>query len=148
MIVSFDTNVLVYATAAGPDKEERARDLIARGMRADSCVLLLQTLFEFSNVAIRKSGMRVESVQTTIEAWEAVLTVQAAESADLSAALDAVSTHKLSFWDALLWATAKRVGVRYLLTEDLQDGFQLDGVNFVNPFKRSNDQLIDRILPP
>jgi predicted nucleic acid-binding protein len=39
-------------------------------------------------------------------------------------------------------------GVRCLLTEDLQDGFILQSVKFVNPFKRANDRLIDEILPP
>ena len=44
-MVSFDTNILVYATGAAPDgKTERARDIIARGMRSGWCVLLLQTL--------------------------------------------------------------------------------------------------------
>jgi hypothetical protein len=37
----------------------RARDVIARAMRAASSVLLLQTLAEFSNVAIRKAGISV-----------------------------------------------------------------------------------------
>src|ERR1700758_2723941 len=30
----------------------------------------------------------------------------------------------------------------------LQDGFILQSVRFVNPFKRANDRLIDEILPP
>jgi predicted nucleic acid-binding protein len=54
----------------------------------------------------------------------------------------------LSFWDAMLWASAQRAGVRCLLTEDLQDGFVLQSVRFVNPFKRANDRLIDEVLPP
>jgi predicted nucleic acid-binding protein len=58
-MISFDTNVLVYATASIADeKVTRARDVIARGMRAASSVLLLQTLAEFSNVAIRKACWR------------------------------------------------------------------------------------------
>jgi predicted nucleic acid-binding protein len=81
-MVSFDTNVLVYATASISDvKVMRARDLIAR-----------------------------------------------------------------AFWDAMLWASARRAGVRHLLTEDLQDGFALQGVTFINPFNRQNDQLIDAVL--
>jgi len=52
-----------------------------------------------------------------------------------------------AFWDAMLWAAARHVGVRYLLTEDLQDGFELDRVQFINPFRRANDQLTDEILP-
>jgi predicted nucleic acid-binding protein len=55
-MISFDTNILVYATASVPDvKAVRARDLIARAMRAGWTILLLQTLAEFPNVAIRKS---------------------------------------------------------------------------------------------
>jgi predicted nucleic acid-binding protein len=48
----------------------------------------------------------------------------------------------------MLWASAQRAGVRCLLTEDLQDGFILQSVRFVNPFKRANDRLIDEVLPP
>ena len=148
-MVSFDTNILVYATGAAPDpKTERARDIIARGMRSGWSVLLLQTLAEFSSVAIRKAGIPVDDIRTTIDAWRAVLPVQAAEDDDLAAALDAVKMHRLGFWDAMLWASAQRAGVRHFLTEDLQDGFVLQGVRFVNPFKRANDGLIDEILPP
>jgi predicted nucleic acid-binding protein len=148
-MVSFDTNILVYATVAGPNtKTKRARELLARGMRAGSSLLLLQTLAEFSNVAIRKAGIPVDNIRTTIEAWRAVLPVQAAEDGDLGVALEAVKMHQLGFWDAMLWASAQRAGVRHLLTEDLQDGFVLQGVRFVNPFKRANDRLIEEILPP
>ena len=148
-MVSFDTNVLVYATASLQDpKALRARDLIARAMRAGRTILLLQTLAEFANVAIRKAGIPIEDIIKTINAWRAVLPVQAADEEDLSAALEAVRAHQLPFWDALLWASAQRAGLRCLLTEDLQDGFLLQSVRFVNPFKRANDRLIDEILPP
>jgi predicted nucleic acid-binding protein len=147
-MVSFDTNILVYTTISAPlAKTHRARDLLVRGMRTGSCILLLQTLAEFSSVAIRKAGIAVDEVRTTIDAWRAVLPVQGTEDSDLCAALDAVKKHRLAFWDALLWGAAQRAGVRYLLTEDLQDGFELSGVRFVNPFEAANDRLIDEILP-
>jgi predicted nucleic acid-binding protein len=148
MMVSFDTNILVYATLSIPlAKTHRARDLLIRGMQAGSCILLLQTLAEFSSVAIRKAGIRVDEVRTMIDAWRAVLPVQGTEDDDLSAALDAVKKHRLAFWDSMLWAAAQRAGVRHLLTEDLQDGFELAGVRFVNPFDAANNRLIDEILP-
>ncbi len=148
-MVSFDTNILVYATVAAPEaKTKRARDLIARGMRAGWSILLLQTLAEFSSVAIREAGIPVDEIRTTIDAWRAVLPLQAVEDSDLAVALDAVKMHRLGFWDAMLWASAQRAGVRHLLTEDLQDGIVLQGVRFVNPFKRANDPLVDEILPP
>jgi hypothetical protein len=44
-------------------------------------------------VAIRKAGIAVDEVRTTIDAWRAVLPVQGTEDDDLSAALDAVKKH-------------------------------------------------------
>ena len=148
-MISFDTNILVYATASAPDaKALRARDLIGRAMRAGWAVLLLQTLAEVAKVATRKSGNPIEDIRRTIAAWRAVLPIQAAAADDLAAALEAFRAHRLPFWDAMLWASAQRAGVRCLLTEDLQDGFILQSVRFVNPFKRANDRLIDEVLPP
>jgi predicted nucleic acid-binding protein len=149
VITSFDTNVLVYATAAVVDvKAIRARDLISRAMRKGWTVLLLQTLAEFANVAIRKAGIPIEDIRRTIDAWRAVLPIQTADDRDLGAALEVVRVHQLQFWDAMLWASAQRAGVRCLFTEDLQDGFSLQGVRFVNPFAHTNDQLVDEFLPP
>jgi predicted nucleic acid-binding protein len=145
-MISFDTSILVYATSSVPDaKALRARDL---AMRAGWAILLLQTLAEFANVAIRKAGIPIEDIRRTIDAWRAVLPIQAADGDDLAAALEAIRAHRLSFWDAMLWASAQRAGVRCLLTEDLQDGLILQSVRFVNPFKRANDRLIDEVLPP
>jgi len=146
-MVSFDTNILVYATASISDeKVTRARDLLARAMRAATSILLLQALAEFGNVAIRKARIPATAVKTTIEAWVAVLPVQVADESDLLSALEAVRAHRLPFWDAMLWASAQRAGVRHLLSEDFQDGFALQDVTFVNPFKRENNQLIDALL--
>jgi len=147
-MVSFDTNVLVYATVSTPiSKAMRARDLVVRGMRRGENILLLQALAEFSSVAIRKAGIAVDDVRATIDALRAVLPVQGTEDGDLSDALEAVKNHRLAFWDAMLWAAAQRAGVRYLLSEDFQDGFELQGVRFINPFEPANDGLVDEILP-
>jgi predicted nucleic acid-binding protein len=91
--------------------------------------------------------MPAGTVKTTIEAWLAVLPVQPAEHGDLLLALETVQAHRLPFWDAMLWASAQRAGVRHMLTEDFQDGFVLQDVTFVNPFVRDNDRLIEKLLP-
>ena len=70
-----------------PDaKALRARDLIARAMRTGWAILLLQTLAEFANVAIRKAGIPIEDIRRTIDAWRAVLPIQAADDRDLAGA--------------------------------------------------------------
>jgi predicted nucleic acid-binding protein len=42
--------------------------------------------------------------------------------------------HQLSYWDALIWATAKLNQIATVLSEDFQDGRLLEGVRFRNPF--------------
>jgi predicted nucleic acid-binding protein len=106
-----------------------------------------QSLAEFSNVAIRKARIPANAVKATIEAWLAVLPVQFADDSDLVLALEAVHLDHLPFWDAMLWASAQRAGVRHMLSEDFQDGFELQSVTFINPFNLENNQLIDKLLP-
>jgi len=78
-MISFDTNILVYATFSGSDaKALRARDLIALAMGSGWAILLLQTFTEFANVAARKAGIQIPDVRRTIDAWRAVLPIQAA----------------------------------------------------------------------
>jgi len=66
-----------------------------------------------------------------------VLPVQAADYSDLLMAL--VRAHPLAFWVAMLWASTQRASVKHLFSEDLHDSFALQGVTFINPFKRAND---------
>ena len=148
-MISFDTNVLVYATAAiANEKVTWARELMARAMRAANSILLLQSLAEFSSVAIRKARIPAQDIGRILQAWCAVLPIQPADDSDLFTALEVVRAHRLAFWDAMLWASAERAGVRHMLTEDFQDGFVLGNVTFINPFIRENDELIEKLLPP
>jgi predicted nucleic acid-binding protein len=148
-MISFDTNLLVYATAAiANEKVTRARELMARAMRAANTILLLQSLAEFSSVAIRKAKIPAQDIGRILQAWCAVLPIQPADDSDLFTALEAVRAHRLAFWDAMLWASADRAGVRHMLTEDFQDGFVLGHVTFTNPFSPKNHQLIEKLLPP
>jgi predicted nucleic acid-binding protein len=87
-----------------------------------------------------KREYQLRTSEGQIDAWCAVLPVQAADDSDLLAALEAVRAHRLAFSDSMLWASARRAGVRHLLTEDLQDGFALQGVTFINPF---NPEMIN-----
>jgi predicted nucleic acid-binding protein len=66
-----------YATASlSDDKVTRARNLIARAMQSGTAALLLQTLAEFSSVAIRKAKIPPDNIRTIIGAWLAVLLVK------------------------------------------------------------------------
>jgi predicted nucleic acid-binding protein len=87
-------------------------------------------------------------VRRRVNGWCGGFPVQPAAEPDLAVALDFVSAHNISFWDALLCATSIRMGLSFLMTEDLQDGRSLHSLTIVNPFRPVNDALVDRILPP
>ena len=73
--------------------------------------------------------------------------VTAAEEQDFDEALRICVRHRAPFWDALIWATARRAGSRAILTEDLPGVSDLDGLTFVNPFDPGNERLLRIILP-
>jgi len=81
-----------------------------------------------------------------IDGFRTAFPVCTADEDDLDRAMRAVDDHRLSLWDAMLWATARRAGCRLVLSEDFQDGRDLGGVLFVNPFDHANRRLIDLAL--
>jgi predicted nucleic acid-binding protein len=147
-VISFDSNILVYAAdnAAG-ERHRRASDLIERSIRHRNCIQTLQSLGEFFSVVTRRSGIVADAAAAFVEGWKAVVLVEASTAADLDAATRAVSEHRLAFWDAMLWATARRTGVRILISDDFQDGRILDGVRFIDPFAAHNSALLEQLLP-
>ena len=107
---------------------------------------MLQTMTEFYSVATRKLRIPSRDALLFLDKLRVVLAVHAPDERDFDRATRG-DRHGLSFWDAMLWATADRIGVRYLLTEDFQDGRTLGGVTFVDPFKGENHRLLAEILP-
>lgn len=146
-MISVDTNILVYAVDrdAG-DRHKSAAELLERLIRAAICIQSLQTLCEFFNVSTRKVGIEPAAAAEFVDGWRAVFTVEPASAEDLRDAIRAVQEHRLSFWDAMLWATIRRTGVRLLLSEDFQDGRTIEGVRIANPFDSRNQPLIDAML--
>lgn len=138
---TFDTNILFYSLDATDKlKHERARTLVGL---ADSqrVPVLLQTLGELCNVVTKRHTALLPQMERFIQITSAMFAVISAEFKDLSDALIVHRQDKLPFWDAVIWATARRAGCTTLLTEDLQDGRILGGVTFRNPFRMSPEEL-------
>jgi predicted nucleic acid-binding protein len=144
--VTFDSNVLVYAITRSDPRHMKATELIARAAQGD-CRQTLQSFAECLNVLRRKYQMPATEALRWVEYHRRLFPVVAADESDLAAAARAVEHHGLSFWDAMLWATAKRAGCRMLFSEDPQDGRRLGDVLFVNPFDPANRKLVDLALP-
>ena len=131
---TLDTNILVYAVDRDSgERHRRSKQLMARAARRD-CVLMVQALAEFFHATTRKGLLAPARAGGFVRTWLDVFPVVSADPAAIVAAMDAAGMHQLSFWDAMLWAAARQSGCSAILTEDLQDGQRLDGVEIVNPF--------------
>jgi predicted nucleic acid-binding protein len=125
----FDTNILVYAQQTGA-KADRARALFADGGK-----LSVQVLNEFTAVSRRKLRTEWREIAEAISDALALVDPPLALSLNLHAAAQALAEdHRLSFYDALIVASAIEAGCDILYSEDMQHGRIIGGLAIVNPF--------------
>jgi predicted nucleic acid-binding protein len=143
---TIDTNLLVYsADQDGGERHEKSRDLVFRAANVD-CILTVQALAEFYRVVTGKFSIPPRDAARVVNGWRDVFPLCAADDAALVDAMDAVETHRLAFWDAMLWATARRAGCRAVLSEDFQDGQELGGVIFINPLAPTPSPMLEEFI--
>ena len=134
--VFVDTNVLLYARDAGePRKQPLAIEWLARLWERRTGRLSYQVLNEYYVTSTRKlkPGLPRGVAQADLRdlmAWGPVPT----DAMMLEDAWSLEERFALSHWDALIVAAARAAGCRYLLTEDLQAGQELDGLVVIDPF--------------
>lgn len=132
----FDTNILVYTDdKRAPAKQRWAIGLLEEHRRARSGVVSLQVLQEYFVTVTQKLGVDTRVARRKVELL-AELEVATPEVGDLLAAIDLHRLHGFSFWDGLIVRAAKQAGCRVLLSEEMQDAREIDGVRIVNPFVR------------
>jgi predicted nucleic acid-binding protein len=143
---TFDTNILVYALDSDAGERHRvAVDLVRRASGRD-CVLTLQALAELFRTLSGKYRVAPAKAAEIVQGWQDAVPVFAANQACLTDAIDAVIAHSWSFWDAMIWATAKHADCRLLISEDSQHGRTFGGVTIVNPFVTPQSPLLVEAL--
>lgn len=140
--VFVDTNVLVYAhdLDAGP-RHAIASRLVAELWETRAAVISTQVLQEFYVNATRKipsplSRSTARQIVRTYGAWQ----TEPIGLPDILLASELEEQHQLSFWDALVVATALKGGAARILTEDMSDGRKVAGVRIENPFAPGTDR--------
>ncbi len=136
MRVFFDTNILVYLfdSDAGNKKEE-ACAFFKREAFAGRALLSTQVLQEFYVVVTRKLQKPLEpEVAESIIRDLSSLPVVTINSYDILSAIGRSRNMRLSFWDALIIESAIKGGATEIVTEDLQHGQIIDGLQIENPF--------------
>ena len=133
-----DTNVLVYAyDLDDPSKHAIARALLEQLSNQGRLIFSTQVFNEFCSVMMRPSRttpMSPAQLGITLRRLTATGDVVPVTFSLTFRALEAMPRHGMSFWDALIWAAAAENGAAMIDTEDFQDGRDIDGVRFVNPF--------------
>lgn len=129
-----DTNILVYAEASDePAKQRIALDLLKQLFETTSGVMSTQVLQEYCNVAIKKLKLPPAHIRAQLDLYEQFEVVQVTP-AIIRAGLDLHQTRSVSFYDAIVLASAQTAGCNVLLSEDMNAGELVGGARVVNPF--------------
>ena len=134
--VFVDTNVFVYRhDLSDPVKQSLAQrwiELLAHARTGRLSYQVLQELFA-TLTRTRGPSFRPSEAREIVEALTAWQPVQI-DLFVLQRAWAVQERYRISWWDSLIVAAAQASACRILLTEDLQDAQDFDGVRVVNPF--------------
>jgi predicted nucleic acid-binding protein len=132
-----DTNVFVYSFDRGaPTKAARATALIRRAIETRQGIVSYQVVQEFIHVALRRFAEPmsfVDADQYLKTIFRPLLTVHSSQNL-YTQALQLASTYSLSWYDALIAASAVEGRCALLYSEDFQHGQRLGSVRVENPF--------------
>ena len=131
-----DTNVLLYAISQDVDehdKAERANEILA----ARDVALSIQVLQEFYVQATRASRPDALTHEQAVNLVESFLRfpIRSITSEIALAAMATSERFGISYWDAAIIEAARSLGCDAVLSEDLNDGQDYDGVRVQNPFR-------------
>ncbi len=141
--ILIDTNVLVYIhLEKNSKKSAQALHWVKKLDSAEQGVVSTQVLSEFFTVMLRRiknSGVsEMEAKKTAfslMESYADTFSVLPVTKTEVKNAAAIIQHHSLSYWDALIWATAKSNDIKTILTEDGPSGATIEKVTFLNPFQ-------------
>ena len=128
-----DTNILVYAVDEDDAaRRDACRQVIASAAADGSGVISTQVMQEFYVAATRKLGMPPLAAKSVLKTF-AVFEIVHVSPDLIEGAIDCSVLNTLSFWDALIVASAASAGCARVLSEDLNAGQTVLGVAIENP---------------
>ena len=134
-----DTNILLYAISRDPAEEAKA--VVANGIIDSGDIgLSVQVLQEFyvqSTRASREDAIPHEAAAGLIEAW-CRFPVQVTSVEVMRAALSTRNRFGISYWDAAILEAGRALGCPVVLSEDLDDGMDYDGIRVEDPFRHAS----------
>lgn len=140
--VLVDTNILVYAyDRSEPAKQARALEILDALATSGRGILTAQVLSEFFVASTRKITVPLhpEEVYKRIHNYLRSWVVIDVTGPIVLEAARGVREHHFSYWDSLIWASARMNQIPVIMSEDFDAGRAVDGVLFINPFKEGFD---------
>lgn len=129
-----DTNILVYAEASDePEKQKAALSVIRNLYENARGVLSTQVLQEYCYVALKKLKLSPQYIRAQLDLYEQFEVIQVTPFL-IRASLDLHQTRSVAFYDALILSSAQIAGCSKLLSEDMNTGEMIYGLQIVNPF--------------
>ena len=130
-----DTNILIYALdPADPVKRQVSADLLRTAIRTRTLTLSPQSLNECYRVLTQRRRLmpvaQARGYIQTLAPW-AIAPLDAKTTERAFTIEDEVGS---SWWDSLMLASAVLAECRLFISEDLQDGRDIDGMRIANPF--------------
>ena len=130
-----DSNVLVYSIDDNsPEKQQKARAIVARAIGGRGFMVSAQVLNEFTNVALSKMRLTLPEVGKFVAVFKRIKSVPV-DCGWTERALWIKAQYGTQFYDSLLIAAAEANGCEEFWSEDLNDGQFYCGIKAVNPFK-------------
>lgn len=139
-----DTNVLLYAKdRTSPLKLKAATQWLKALLDTNAAVLSAQSLREYYVNALRsdRSAGAVAALRAYVAALDDIVPDQL-RADHLALAWELQDRHRLSFWDALLLASALAADCTIFLSEDLNAGQQIETLTIVNPFTTAPESVL------
>ncbi|MGH2539520.1 MAG: PIN domain-containing protein [Actinomycetota bacterium] len=130
-----DTNVLLYAISQDPGEQDKATR--ANGILGTRDIAVsVQVLQEFYVQATRESRADPLTHEQAVGLVESFLrfTVLDVTTKVMLAALATRARYGISYWDAAILEASRALRCTVVLSEDLDDGTDYDGVRVENPF--------------
>ncbi len=143
-----DTNILIYAEASDvPAKQLAALALLKQLFEGANGVLSTQVLQEYCNVALKKLKLPVQHVRAQLDMYAQFEVIQVTP-AIIRVGLDLHQTRSLSFYDAIVVASAQTAGCGFLFTEDMSTGETVGTVRILNPFALGSSTRLQKTRAP
>jgi len=139
---TIDANILVYAVNIDAGWRHEIAVAILRMARDADCVLTLQVLGEFYRVTARKGMLDHAAAVSFIREWCNAFVIVAAKGNLIFKAVEAVKNHSLSYWDSMLCTTALEAGCSAVITEDMNHGQSIDGLDIISPYASGAETLL------